>query len=844
MRAISKITSVIVLVSFFMSSSVYAQTANSNFNNKINIKPVFSQQKNNFKLPEAPSNIEQGNVLKQESVDQIENQVVESSLNSKDKETDKLYNLSHIEEIFNPLLKGNVNIKNSVNRPIMQFGYDIFSNNLVISANSKISPSYKLDSGDKVNIYLWGDSLDLMSITGNDFIKSVVDIIIDKEGNIFVPGAGVIQAKGKTVSNVEQQISSILSGKITNFRVKVSVNDIGSFPVFVMGNVKSPGTVYINDSSSLLDILTLSGGVLKEGSLRDIIYTKSQNKSKTKIDLYDLILNGNYKQIKFKEGDVILVKPVGKVVALNNGVKRPAIYEFKDGESLKDLIRFAGGFLPSINTKLIQVQSYDASSGQKKAVDVNFNDLSKINLKDGDSLEFKSMYQIAENTVVIEGNVKHPDSFQYKKGMKLSDILKSKDELLTRTYLAQAVIERVAGSDRDIMYIPVSLTDFFNGYTDPELQSQDKIKIYPNTKMQNIEISGYVLNPGIVPFKEGMTLKGLLGSINFGSNSDIEYVNKVKDSPNKVMTSDLVAEISNDITEDTITTENTIKTVYLYDLLTKNDKNADIELNAGDKILFRSVTNKETVKTVKVLGYVNNPGVYKFRTGMQLTDAIQLAGGLSKDAYLKGLVLLRPTVSQAQKIALQESLIKLQEEISLKTNEIQSINNSNDNNSDITAYINNQKELLNTLREKASKEYGRINIDINSNDIKALNNIQNIELREDDEIFIPFISQHVVVIGEVLNQSAIAFNPDKTVKYYLDRVGGFTDQAVKNKIYVIEANGITKKVKRISSTTVHPGDSIVIPRKVTLPINWLEISKTFAQIISSGLSTIFIMTKI
>jgi len=141
-------------------------------------------------------------------------------------------------------------------------------------------------------------------------------------------------------------------------------------------------------------------------------------------------------------------------------------------------------------------------------------------------------------------------------------------------------------------------------------------------------------------------------------------------------------------------------------------------------------------------------------------------------------------------------------------------------------------------------EYGRISIDIDSNDIELLNNIQNIELMEDDEIFIPYASQHVVVMGEVLNQSAIAYNPDKTVKYYLDRVGGFTDQARKNKIYIIEANGITRKVNKISSTTVYPGDSIMVPRKISAPVNWLEISKSFAQIISNSLSTIFIITKI
>jgi protein involved in polysaccharide export with SLBB domain len=368
--------------------------------------------------------------------------------------------------------------------------------------------------------------------------------------------------------------------------------------------------------------------------------------------------------------------------------------------------------------------------------------------------------------------------------------------------------------------------------------------------MQNVEISGQIRNPGTVPFKEGMTLKDLLASVNFGTDSNVEYVNNMTDNKmDKISTSNLVAEITNNSpeeaaqTENSIKQENTVKTVYLYDLLTKNNKLDNIKLNAGDKVLFRQATKREPLKIVKVLGYVNNPGIYALKPGMRLTDAIEASGGLSQDGYLKGLVLLRPTILQAQQTALQESILKLQEEISLKTNELQSLNNSN-NTTDIMGYINNQKQLLDTLKEKAAREYGRININIESNDIKLLDNIQNIELKEDDEIFIPFASQHVVITGEVLNQSAIAYNPNKTVKYYLDRVGGFTNHAVKSKVFIIEANGLTKRAKRISSITVNPGDSIIVPRKISAPVNWLEISKSFTQIISNSLSTIFIITKI
>jgi hypothetical protein len=220
MKAAVKIAPILVLISCFININVFAQVINSKESAKLNIKPAFS-------LPATPilPNDNDSN-LKQENTDKNKSQVIESSLNLKSTRN----SISHIEKIFNT----------QEQESLIQFGYDIFSNNIIISANSKISSGYKLTIGDKVNVYLWGDSLDLISITGNDFVKSVTDITVDKDGNIFIPGVGVIQAKDKTVSNIEQQISSALSGKFTNFRVKVSVNDIGTFPVFAMGNVRSP----------------------------------------------------------------------------------------------------------------------------------------------------------------------------------------------------------------------------------------------------------------------------------------------------------------------------------------------------------------------------------------------------------------------------------------------------------------------------------------------------------------------------------------------------------------------------------------------------------------------------
>ena len=202
--------------------------------------------------------------------------------------------------------------------------------------------------------------------------------------------------------------------------------------------------------------------------------------------------------ISFHEGDIIFVKPIGKVAALREGVKNPGIYEFKQDETLRHLINYAGGLMPSVDSKIVHVESFDNSAGEKLLKDIPYKNLWYIKPTDGDDISFKNLYDISENLVSIEGNIKHPGNFQYRPGMKLSNIIKNKNELLSQTFGDQAVIERLSGSDKEKIYIPVSLKDFFDGNINPALKPQDKIRIYVSTTAKTIEVSGYITNPGLI----------------------------------------------------------------------------------------------------------------------------------------------------------------------------------------------------------------------------------------------------------------------------------------------------------------------------------------------------------
>lgn len=875
MKTILKVLVGIVIIQFFSLSASFAQFPDINSLGKIDSGQLDAKSTNKIN-PYLLTNTQNLNKLNTAQQSKAKAAYTNSTVRSliqknieKEKETkDQIEQLSIIERMFNGELK--------------QFGYEMFNKSSYSALKGTLSQNYRLNIGDSVKIYLWGDVIDYLTMSGQTTVQPVIDTVVDAEGNVFVPGVGAFFAAGNTISSLQEQIFSSLSTKYSNFDVRVTVNEPRDFPILVIGNVQNPGTVYVNTSTNLIDAINLAGGIIKIGSLRDIEYIDDFTKKKVTIDLYDLIQKGQYPKITFKEGDIILIKPIGKVIGIKEGVKRPAIYEFKKTENLKDIINIAGGLLPSVNPNNLEIESYNTNTGEKKIKDSNLSALVKLPPADGDLIIFRNLYDVAENIVTLKGNIKHPGNFEYKEGMRLSNVLKSKDELLTQTFTGQAIINRFSGEGKDITTLPVSLSDFFNNQVDPDLQPLDTIEILASTKMPTIEVAGEVVNPGVIPYQEGMSLKDVLGDITLKTipeklvaeiTNNIENFDFFKSYPEEstntpatlqpeeitdpLMNNSLFNQ-SNQTPEDVDLSmnvnvqeefnpakeylkRNRVQSVYLYNLLTLNQAEKDIKLFPYDKVMIRPLTEKEVIKTVKILGYVNKPGIYQIKPGMRLRDVINEAGGPDGNAYLNGLFFLRTSVSNIQKDALKRSVLELQEEIALKLNAAQNLGGET---FQIGDFIASQKQLLDIMKEKAKQEYGRIVIDIQDNDISSLSNNDNLEILDGDEIIIPAKPMYVIVVGEVYNQSAIAFYPEKPAQYYLDRVGGITKRANHKESFIIKANGSVNKPRKLASTILEPGDSIIVPKKIKVPINIRAILRDFTQIGANAASAVFILTKL
>lgn len=753
----------------------------------------------------------------------------------------KTFNLSPVERVFNTedALETGIYIK--------QVGYDVFNSSALTGGTGKYDNSYKLSIGEKVTIYFYGASLDVMAISGSNVVNAVTKGEVDSKGCIYVQGVGLVNAENRTVQEVENSINAMASRKYKDLKAKVSVSSSQDFSVFVYGNVNKPGKVSIGNNSSIMDALSAAGGVKKTGTLRNIKYTS--NKKTQTVDLYKAIFQGNDSNIILRPNDKIFVDKIGKVVAFKNGVNVPGIYEVKGEENLQQIAtQYAGGLSPLAQSTTITLTRLDSSSNQRSAVDVAWKMAKSTVIQNGDTVEFRKLFNSAENTVTIQGNIKHPATYAYKKGMRLSDILKSEDELLEETFINQAVIRRISGLDNQIETIPVFLKEFFAGMNDPYLQPRDIVTIYKSTNSSFVDVYGCINKPKHMTYHPGLVLNDVIMDVKFLQSAVTENDKEVpvaqktavqdgnKPLETKTNNSNTLIPAENVAVE--ITHKNGATSLYyLYDIMINSEKIKSITINPEDKVFFRTLRDNEVLKVVKISGFVNNPGTYRFVEGKTLKDIIETAGGLSPNADLRGIVYKRASLR-----AKQMSLASKNNKNDIRLLKGRLAGGYKESAADKQVKLDMIENIEEIGQESLQDYNGQIALSIKSNDLDKLSDEDNLVVQDGDDIHIPRMSTYVSVIGEVYNEQAFVYKKGAKAKYYIKKVGGYTPNANKFRAYKIGVNG--KAVKLHTRTAIEAGDTIVVPRKISggAGETWTNISAGL-QSVASLFVMIFGITK-
>lgn len=323
--------------------------------------------------------------------------------------------------------------------------------------------------------------------------------------------------------------------------------------------------------------------------------------------------------------------------------------------------------------------------------------------------------------------------------------------------------------------------------------------------------------PKHLTYKPNMTLKDVLTDIQFiesdmaqNHESAVNYkhepqqgevrLNATTQNANRLIPTENVAVEITSPSGDT-------QLYYLYDIMINSDRIKNIVINPEDKIFFRTLRGNEVMKTVKISGFVKHPGVYSFVEGKRLTDIIETAGGLTSDAELRGIVFTRASLRNKQiDIALKNNDKDIQ---MLKGRVAGGFKQDKDDKQTKLDLIN----ILENSEEEIVKNYtGQISLNIEKNDIKSISNADNLFVQDGDDIYIPRISNHVTVMGEVYNEQAFVYKKGTKAKYYIKKVGGYTPNANKFRTYKVSVNGRAKKIGK--NAKIEPGDTIIVPRKI------------------------------
>lgn len=649
------------------------------------------------------------------------------------------------------------------------FGRNIFSNrNLTFAPNENIATpvDYKLGPGDEVIIDIWGTS------------QNTIRQIITPDGFINVEGIGIIYLSGMTVKEADaymrRQLNRIYSvdGEDAQSEIKVTLGAIRTIMVNVVGEVSVPGTYSLSSLSTVYHALYRAGGFSDLGSVRNIELIRGGKKI-SDVDIYDFIVNGSpAEDVILQDGDVVLVPAYESIAVVRGEVKRPIRYEMKKGETIADIIRFAGGFKGDAYTRNLNLVRQNGKEMQ--IFTVAENDFSSFPLADGDSLTVGAVIDRYENKVEINGAVYRPGSYQLMESTStVKGLVDMADGLKGDAFLNRAIIYRER-PDLTQEVVALNLKAIMNGTDeDVALRRNDVLHISSIHDLKDagvVSISGEVAAPGEYVFAENMTIEDLImqagGLLESASTAKIDVSRRIKDAASTSQ-NDKIGEMF------------TLSVADGY--VVNGDK--EFILQPYDFIYVRKSPSYMVQSEVTVNGEVAFPGVYAVsERSERLSDLVNKAGGINQWAYVKGARLSRKM--NAEERARMESTLDV---------------------------INAAKDSINVaLLEQDARYY--VGIDL----LRALSNPgsdADLVLREGDRLDIPQYNNTVRISGNVMYPNTVTYNPGMTVDDFVTQAGGYGYKAKKSKAYIIYMNGTVAKAKRFSTGVIEPGCEIVIPNK-------------------------------
>ncbi|RFS23942.1 capsule biosynthesis protein [Chitinophaga silvatica] len=657
------------------------------------------------------------------------------------------------------------------------FGVELFSNkNLTFEPNLRMPTpaNYRLSAEDELIIDVYGYS------------ELTSKLKVSPDGYIRFPNLGPIYVNGLTIeearNRITKQLSTIYSGiKNGNTSVQITLGNIRSIRVLLIGEIERPGSYTLPSLASVANALYVSGGPNENGSLRTIQVIRNGQVIST-FDLYDFLMKGDLSgNIVLQDQDIVKVNPYDTRVEILGAVKRPAIFEAKSSESLSDIMKYAGGYTTNAYTEIIK--AYRNNNRQKEVVNVSNQEINSFKLKSGDQFFVDSILERFTNRISISGAVFHPGDYALVEGMNVTDLIKKADGLTENAALSRGLIQRLQ-DDYTPVTINFNVLDAVNDKNAPLLKREDKVIIFSKNELREdytVNITGEVNAPGKYPYSDNMHLEDLIllanGFNDAASTKRIEVARRIR---NNTLGS----------------SSDTIAIIQQFDLnmdLSGTSNSSQFVLSPFDEITVRKAPSYFKQENIRIDGEVIYPGSYAISNKQErISDVIGRAGGFKAEAYPEGAVLLRRTFVNASDSA-------------ILANKLELLYNKLQDSTDITRVKNaveRREQLLGINLDKIMSHPG---------------SKYDLLLIEGDIIKVPKKLQTVQLFGEIYFPKKVRYESDYKFRDYIRGAGGFTEQSLKRRSYIVYSNGEIKNTKKIfffnRYPKVKPGAEIYVPNK-------------------------------
>lgn len=650
------------------------------------------------------------------------------------------------------------------------YGHKVFNSRALTfepSDNLATPQNYRLGPGDEVIIDIWGTSEDHLRQT------------ISPEGSIMISQVGPVYLNGMTIADANRHVKGIFAKKYAGVTdaetdVQVTLGQVRTIQVDIMGEVATPGTFRLSPFSSVFHALYRAGGINSIGSLRNIQVLRNGKKI-AGVDIYDYLFDGKTAgNIRLQEGDVIIVPPYEQLVNIDGNVKRPMYYEIKPGETIQTVIDYAGGFTGDAYSGMVRLARQSAT--ENELYNIDREEFASYRLKDGDILTVGTILDRYANRVELKGAVYRPGMFAINKELStVGQLIKKADGLTDDAYADRVLLYR-EGPELQLEVLSLDLKAILNGTApDVKLKRNDLLVISSIKEIQDrgqLSIQGHVARPGTYPFADNTTLEDLIlqagGLLDGASTARVDISRRIVNPSSTTPTEQLSENYSISVVGGLAQGEGQNFIMKPYDV-----------------VIVRRSPGYVPQEMVNIGGEVLFAGNYALeKRNERLSSIISRAGGLIEGAYTKGAYLTRKLTDEEYKMR-QETL---------------------------RLAMSNQDGHGDSISLSKIQVSDRYNVGIDLEKAIAYpGSTYDVIVQPGDVLFIPEQQSTVKIAGDVMFPNTVVFVPGKKLSYYIDQAGGYGQRAKKGKAFIVYMNGSVAKAKR--NTPIEPGCQIIIPSK-------------------------------